>query len=63
VGGDVIVSVNGKTVQDADSAIREVRKMRPGDKVEFGIVRWDGSKATTTVTLGEKPRGTRARQP
>ncbi|MFZ2444771.1 MAG: trypsin-like peptidase domain-containing protein [Syntrophobacteraceae bacterium] len=63
VGGDVVVSVNGKSVQDADSAIREVRRMRPGDKVEFGIIRWDGGRASVTVTLGEKPRGTRARQP
>lgn len=63
VGGDVIVSVNGKPVQDADAAIREIRKMRPGDKVEFGIVRWDGSKGAVSVALGEKPRDVRARQP
>ncbi len=63
VGGDVVVSVNGKPVQDADAAIREVRKLRPGDKIELGIVRWDGSKGTITVTLGEKPRDVRAKQP
>jgi len=63
VGGDVIVSVNGRKVEDADSAIREVRRLRPGDKVELGIVHWDGSKGTVRVTLGEKPREARARQP
>lgn len=63
VGGDVIVSVNGLSVQDADTAIREVRKMRPGDKVNMEIYRWDGSSGTVTVTLGEKPRGARTRQP
>ncbi len=35
VGGDVIVSVNGIQVQDADAAIREVRKLHPADKVEL----------------------------
>jgi len=63
VGGDAIVTVNGKSVQDADAAIREVRKLRPGDKAEMGVVHWDGSKGTVTVTLGEKPRESRARQP
>jgi putative serine protease PepD len=63
VGGDVIVSVNGIQVQDADAAIREVRKLHPADKVEFQIVRWDGTTATLTVTLGEKPRQAKAGQP
>ena len=63
VGGDVITSVNGVEVKDADSTIREIRKMRPGDRVSLGIVRWDGTTETLAVTLGEKPRGARARQP
>lgn len=63
VGGDVIVSANGKKVEDADAAIREVRKLRPGDKIELGIVHWDGSKENVQVKLGEKPREKRARQP
>ena len=63
VGGDVIVSVNGSPVQDADAAIREVRKLRPGIDVRMGIVRWDGTSETVTITLGEKPRGAKARQP
>ncbi len=63
VGGDVVVSVNGKPVQDADAAIREIRKLRPGDRIELVIVRWDGSKGAVTVILGEKPRDVRAKQP
>ena len=63
VGGDVIVSVNGIPVQDADAAIREIRKLHPGDTVQLSIVRWEGTSETLTVTLGEKPRGTRARRP
>ncbi len=63
VGGDVIVNLNGVPVQDADTVIREIRKLRPGDRIRLGIVRWDGTSETLTVTLGEKPRGVRARQP
>ena len=63
VGGDVIVSVNGIQVQDADMTIREIRKLRPGDKVQMRIVRWDGTSETVNLILGEKPRGAKARQP
>lgn len=63
VGGDVIVSVNGAAVEDADEVIREIRRLRPGDKVRLGTVHWDGRKGSVTVTLGEKPRGTKTRQP
>ncbi|MEN6439530.1 MAG: trypsin-like peptidase domain-containing protein [Syntrophobacter sp.] len=62
VGGDVVVTVNGKKVEDADAAIREVRRLRPGDRVELGIVHWDGSKGSAHVTLGERPREKRTRQ-
>ncbi len=63
VGGDVIVGVNGLKVGDADAAIREIRKMRPGNRVRFDVVHWDGSRGSVEVVLGEKPRATRVRQP
>lgn len=62
VGGDVIFSVNGELVADADATIRNIRKMRPGDRVRLGIVRWDGTRSEVTVTLGEKPRGAKNNQ-
>ncbi len=61
VGGDVIVSVNGIKVKDADAAIREIRKMRPGNKIRLDVVHWDGSRDTINVTLGEKPRASKVR--
>ena len=63
VGGDVILSVNDVQVKDADGAIREIRKLHPGDKIQLGIVRWDGTSEKLTVTLGEKPRSVKSRQP
>lgn len=61
VGGDVIVQIEGERVQDADSAIRIIRKYRPGDKIRVEVVHWSGDRSTFTVTLGERPKTTKAR--
>lgn len=59
VGGDVITALNGQAIEDADSVIREIRKMRPGDRIRLQIARWDGSRDEVTVILGEQPRRSR----
>ncbi len=56
VGGDTIVRIEGERVTDADSAIRKVRKYRPGDRIQVEVVRWSGDTKTHTVTLTEKPK-------
>lgn len=61
VGGDTIVKIEGETVPDADSAIRKVRKYRPGDRIRVDVVRWDGEKKSFTVSLTEKPKNPRSR--
>jgi putative serine protease PepD len=58
VGGDVITRVEDEPVSDADEVIRNIRKHRPGDKIRLDMVRWNGTKETKTITLGEKPRTT-----
>ncbi len=63
VGGDVIVSLNGAPVEDADTLIREIRALHPGDTVRVEIVRWDGTSETLTITLGEKPRRAKTQRP
>ncbi len=61
VGGDIIVRIEGEPVEDADAAIRKIRRYRPGDKIRVEVVHWNGSRSTTTVTLGEKPKPSRGR--
>ncbi|MGV8074608.1 MAG: S1C family serine protease [Syntrophobacteraceae bacterium] len=56
VGGDIIVKVDGDPIYDADSVIRRVRKLRPGDRIQFEVVHWRGGVETYTVTLGERPK-------
>lgn len=50
--GDVIVSVDGKDIEDADDLRRRVRRHDPGDSVEIEVIR-KGSRKTLTATLGK----------
>jgi S1-C subfamily serine protease len=54
VGGDIIVEMDGKKINTTDDLIRMIRERRPGDKVEFNILR-KTKFLRLTVTLGEKP--------
>ncbi len=56
VGGDIITKMNGRVLTDADSAVREIRKHRPGDRVTLDVVHWEGGSSTLSLTLGERPR-------
>ncbi len=59
IGGDVIVSMDGEPVTDADMVIRKIRKLRGGSKVHFVVVRSGKERREITVTLGEKPANSR----
>lgn len=56
VGGDVIVKLNGEPIEDADSVIREIRRMRPGDQIRLEVIHWEGTRETINVALGEQPK-------
>jgi len=54
LGGDIIVSVDGRKI----SAVEEIRDViaarKPGEKIKLGIFR-DQKKSSVTVTLGRQP--------
>ncbi len=50
--GDVIVSLDGRTVATVEQMRRYIRRHQPGDKVAVIYVRPDGSRHTATVALG-----------
>ncbi len=54
VGGDVIVSIDGKPVSSPTDVANLVGLRDPGQKVAVGIVRGKTHR-TVTVTLGERP--------
>ena len=54
MGGDVIVSADGKSVSTIDELRDVIATHKPGDKIELEIYRGGKSK-TVTVTLGRQP--------
>ncbi len=55
VGGDIIVRIDGAPVNKLDDLITYLElKKRPGDSVEFTVIRGAGQESVT-VTLGERP--------
>jgi len=55
VGGDVIVSIDGRPVNSGEGiASYLLTETRPGDEVTLTIIR-DGERQQVTVTLGERP--------
>jgi len=58
--GDVIVSVNGDTVDDARTLARRISSLAPGTSVKLGVVH-NGREEALTLTLGELPRERQAR--
>ncbi|MFI5027987.1 MAG: S1C family serine protease [Solirubrobacterales bacterium] len=54
VGGDVILSVDGKKILRPEDLARDISSLQPGDEVRVKILR-DGEVKTVTVTLGKRP--------
>ncbi|MDQ2701104.1 MAG: trypsin-like peptidase domain-containing protein [Actinomycetota bacterium] len=54
IGGDVIISANGETIDRAEDLGRIIGGLEPGETVELGIVR-DNKKITVDVDLEERP--------
>jgi S1-C subfamily serine protease len=54
VGGDAVVTVDGRSVTSASELVDAVSNHRPGDRITLGVVR-SGHERTVTVTLAEAP--------
>ncbi len=54
LGGDLIVAIAGQPVGGADDVSRIVTELRPGQTVEFTVVR-GGRRTTFDVTLADRP--------
>jgi len=53
--GDVIISVDGNSVNDARDLARRISTMAPGASVKLGVLH-QGQEKTVTVTLGTLPK-------
>ena len=52
--GDVIVGLNGKTVDDTAALISETAKLSPGQRMELQILR-EGKQVRLSVVAGTRP--------
>lgn len=52
-GGDVILAINGKAIEDTEELLREVAQLRPGSKAEITLWR-DGKEEKVTLTVAER---------
>ena len=53
--GDVIVSINGKTINDQNALHLALTIYHPGDKVDVGWVDGNGDHHSANVQLGSGP--------
>jgi S1-C subfamily serine protease len=59
VGGDIIVSIDGKKIASSEELAATISSHKPGETVQVGLLRANGSggyqKKTVAVTLGARP--------
>jgi serine protease Do len=51
-GGDIITSVDGRSIKDGDDLVNEITSRRPGSSIRLGYQR-DGKQMDTTATIGD----------
>jgi S1-C subfamily serine protease len=54
LGGDLIVSIDGRKLSEAEDISDLIGTRRPGDAVELQVIR-DNKPVTVKVTLGRRP--------
>jgi S1-C subfamily serine protease len=59
VGGDIIVSIDGKPVASSEDLAADIEAKKPGDSITIGLLHANGSGGyehkTVTATLGSRP--------
>jgi Do/DeqQ family serine protease len=55
VPGDVILAIDGKTIESANDALNQISRHRPNDKIKLTVWR-DGKTMDIVVTAIERPR-------
>jgi serine protease Do len=53
--GDIITTVDGRSIKDGDDLVNEIAGRRPGSTIRLGYVR-DGKPMDATVTIGDRDK-------
>ena len=53
--GDIILTIDGRSIKDGNDLVGEIASRHPGSSARIGYVR-DGKQADTTVTIGDRDK-------
>jgi serine protease Do len=53
--GDIITTIDGRSIKDGDDLVNEIASRRPGSSVRLGFLR-DGKQSDATVTIGDRDK-------
>jgi serine protease Do len=53
--GDIITTIDGRSIKDGDDLVNEIASRRPGSTIRLGFQR-DGKQSDTSVTIGDRDK-------
>jgi serine protease Do len=53
--GDIITTIDGRSIKDGDDLVNDIASRRPGSSIRLGYLR-EGKQADATVTVGDRDR-------
>jgi serine protease Do len=53
--GDIIVTIDGRSIKDGDDLVNDIAARRPGSSTRLGYIR-EGKQADATVTIGDRDK-------
>jgi serine protease Do len=53
--GDIITTIDGRSIKDGDDLVNEIASRRPGSTIRLGYLR-DGKQSDTSVTIGDRDK-------
>ncbi|HMG86572.1 MAG TPA: trypsin-like peptidase domain-containing protein [Terracidiphilus sp.] len=53
--GDIITSIDGRSIKDGDDLVNDIASRRPGSSIRLGFMR-DGKQSDATVTVGDRDK-------
>ena len=53
--GDIITSIDGRSIKDGDDLVNDIASRRPGSSIRLGYLR-DGKQADATITVGDRDK-------
>jgi len=53
--GDIITTIDGRSIKDGDDLVSDIASRRPGSSIRLGYIR-DGKPADATITVGDRDK-------